>query len=153
PPAAGPAHRAHRHEPRCRRPPPPPTRPPASDARPPGRSHPASTTADAPASAPRSLLSTSAFLPRRRCRASDLSWSPRKVRRALERVADPQLQVIPLALRRIRVVLELRVHPLQVEEARTVRELVRHPCRDEIGQMPNGCRFGRHGTDTRRTPR
>jgi hypothetical protein len=44
---------------------------------------------------------TSAFLPRRRSSASDLSSrSTRKVRRALERVADPHVQVIPQARQR-----------------------------------------------------
>ena len=75
--------------------PPAPTPPPASAGRPHGRSHPTSTTAPR-ASTRRSLPSTSAFLPRRRCQRRQLSFdSTRKVRRALERVADPQLQVIP----------------------------------------------------------
>ena len=46
----------------------------------------------------RPLLSTSAFLPRRRCSASDFSSrSTRKVRRARERAVDSEAQVIPRA--------------------------------------------------------
>ena len=86
--------RARRPALRCRRRPRLRGRRPASAGRPHGRSR------RARPPAPRwrrhrSLLSTSAFLPRRRSTASDYSfWSTRKVRRALERVGDPQVLVI-----------------------------------------------------------
>jgi hypothetical protein len=92
--------------------------------------------ADPPTFIARALLSTSAFLPRRRANAGDLSSrSTRKVRRALVRVTDPQLQVIPLTALAVlanRDGFSAWGHPVGVEHAVQVVDLVG----DQAGRAP-----------------